>query len=160
MKKLLFGLVILVAFSNDNLFSYDLYLKIYYLKGERSKDSHFSEEFITIKGHKVTYSVTYSGMRGENDIDTEKSCEFTNNNIDNIKNTIILGELNVIDSLVQQETKYKEFETYCNLSIDIEMGGNPYTIRINGDTEEFKNKNLYKNSLFLISLIKEMLNGC
>jgi len=160
MKKLIFGLIILISITSVKLFCYDFYLKIYYLKGEKSKDSHSSEEYITIKSNNVSYSITYSGRRGDSDVDADKSCTFTNNNIDNIKNTIIMGELNVVDSLFEQETKYKEFETYCNLTIDIEMGGNPYSIRINGETEEFKNKNLYKNSLFLISMIKEMLGGC
>jgi hypothetical protein len=160
MKKIIFGLIIAAAFSNHTIFSYEFYLKIYYLQGEKSKDSHSSEENITIKGNNVAYSIVFGGQRGENDIDMEKSCTFTKNNIENIKNTIILGELNVIDSLFEEDTKYKSFEQYCNIAIDIELGGNPYSIRINGDIEEFKNKNLYKNSLFLISMIKEMLSEC
>jgi hypothetical protein len=88
MKKLLFASLLIMMYSYESLFSYDFYLKIYYLHGEKSKDSHTSEELVTIKGNNVTYSITYTGIRGENDIDMEKSCTFSNNNIDN-QNTII-----------------------------------------------------------------------
>lgn len=160
MKKILIASLFLMINSHQSLFSYDFFLKIYYLHGEKSSNSHTSEESITIKGNNVTYSISYTGNRGENDIDMDKVCTFSENNIENIKNTIILGELNVVDSLTEHEIKYKEFEIYCNISIDIRMGGNAYSIRINGDTEEFHDKNLYKNSLFLISIIREMLTGC
>jgi len=160
MKKILFSLFIFIVLSNESLFCDDFYLKIYYLKAEKSKDSHSSEEYITVKGNDVTYSIFYTGTRGKYDVDTDKSCVFSNNNIENIKNTIITGELNVTDSLFEENIKYKEFEIYCNINIDIRMGGNAYSIKINGNIDEFHDKSLYKNTIFLISIIREMLSGC
>jgi len=58
-------------------YSDPLYLKIYYFDGEKSKDSHASEETFLIDGFSVSYSLKYSGRMGNNREDAVKECSFT-----------------------------------------------------------------------------------
>ncbi len=138
----------------------DMTISSSYLIGEKSKDSHSTSEKISINGTSVSYSVKYSGHKGKNDIDMDKSCEFTEQDLKNIRKTIETKSLNVTDSLFQENSKYKSFEVYTNISIAISMDGQEYKIRINGDTAEFKDSQLYKNSLYFITLLSKMAKDC
>lgn len=148
------------VFAFGNTCSQDFSIAVSYLAGEKSKDSHSTSEKYAISGSSVSYSVKYSGRKGKNDIDMDKVCEFTEQNIENIKKTIIAKELNVTDSLFQESSKTKSFEQYTNISIAISMDGNEYKIRINGDTSELKDSSLYKNSMYFITLLHKMVKDC
>jgi|SRR4030095_5314297 hypothetical protein len=138
----------------------DLKVDIYYLDGEKSKDSHSSEELISIVGHSASYSIKYSGRRDIKQQDGEKECKFTSGDIEKVKKIIIEKELNVTDSLFEKDSKYKSFEIFCNINIDISMDGKNYKIRINGETKQFDDKELYKNSINFISFLKKMIEDC
>lgn len=157
---ILLALMALPYFACNRANSQELTIAIYYLHGEKSKDTHSSTEKIAINNSSVTYSVKYSGRRGKNDIDTNKTCEFTEQDIENIKQTIITKELNVNDSLFSESSKSKSFEVYTNISIAISMDGNEYKIRINGDRLELDDSKLYKNSIFFITMLRKMAKDC
>lgn len=152
-----FALVFLNANCSN---AQDMTIAVSYLKGEKSKDSHSTSEKISISGTSVSYSVKYSGRKGKNDIDMDKTCEFTEQDLKNIRKTIETKSLNVTDSLFQENSKYKSFEVYTNISIAISMDGQDYKIRINGDTSEFKDSQLYKNSMYFITMLSNMAEDC
>jgi hypothetical protein len=137
----------------------DFKIDIYYLSGEKSKDSHSKEEVIAINGYYASYSSTYS--RQGNDTVTNEGANRTLSevNLEKIKRTIAEKQLNVNDSLFEKESKYKSFELFCNIKIDITLDGQSYKIRINGDTKQFDDKELYKNSVYFISFLRNMIKN-
>jgi len=138
----------------------DFSLAISYLSGEKSKDSHSSEENIAINGTSVAYNIEYSGRKGENQQDKNKLCTFTEQDLKNIRETIIKKELNRTDSLYSELSKTKGFVVYTNLAISMNLDGQNYRITINGDNAELKDSMLYKNSIFLITMIRKMIEDC
>lgn len=154
---LAFLFLILLVLQNQ---SQDFKLSLYYLDGEKSKDSHSTEEKISISGYDVKYSVKYSGHRTKSQNDTEKNCTFSEQVIAKIKTTIISKGLNSNQTLTDENSKSKSFERYCNIALDITMDGNNYKIRINGDIEEFKNNDLYKNCDYFAKLLRKLVKDC
>ena len=57
-------------------------LTINYFAGEKSKDSHSTEENFAITGMFASYTIEFSGHRGKNQHDTEKACTFTEKDIE------------------------------------------------------------------------------
>ena len=153
-------LVFALFFQAYFLYSDDLSLDIYYLNGEKSKDSHSSDETFALSGYSMSYSVKYHGRKGKNQHDTVKECTFTEQNIKNIIATIEKKSLNVNDSLFTDESKSKSFESYCNIHLKIVLNGSEYHIKINGDTESLDDNDLYKNSVYFITLLRKMAQDC
>ncbi len=138
----------------------DLTVSAYYLLGEKSKDSHSTEETFAVSNSSVAYTVKYSGKKGKNQVDAEKTCTFTDQDLTNLRKTIETKELNVNDSLFSEHFKSKSFEVYTNISLNIVMDGQEYRIRINGDTIEFEDSKLYKNTVFFLTMLRKMIEGC
>ncbi len=159
MKYLISSIVTVLFFSAVSL-SQDLNLAINYLHGEKSKDSHSSEESFAISNTSVAYSIKYSGRKGKNQQDMEKTCTFTEQDLKNIRKTIEEKGLNVNDSLFQESSKTSSYEVYTRINIAINMDGQAYKININGDTREFDDAMLYKNSVFFITMLRKMVEGC
>lgn len=153
--KVIVSLFILCSIS----YSQDFLVAIYYLHGEKSKDSHSTEESFAITDNQVVYAVEYTGKKGNNK-DMNKICTFSEQDIKNIKQTITTKNLNVVDSLFQESSKTKNIEKYTNLDMVIKMDGNDYRIIINGDTKELEDSMLYKNSIFFITMLRKMVEGC
>ncbi len=141
-------------------YSQNLDLAISYLAGERSKDSHTTEESFVLSGTNAAYSVKYSGHRGPNQKDDSKTCDLTSKNIEEIKNFITEKGLDKSDSLIDESTKYKSFETFANISAAISLDGKEYKIKVNGDTDEIGGKDLYKNMVKLIDKLRVMVIEC
>ena len=162
MKRALYSFIcaVFVFAGVDSALSQELSIAISYLEGEKSKDSHSSEETFAITGTNVFYSVKYTGHKGKNDVDMEKTCEFTERDIKNIRKTIETKSLGVTDSLFQESSKSKSFEIYTNIVILISMDFKGYKIRINGDTDEFKDSKLYENSVYFITMLRKMVKDC
>ncbi|MBE2217236.1 MAG: hypothetical protein IAE90_03470 [Ignavibacteria bacterium] len=138
----------------------DISVSAYYLLGEKSKDSHSTEETFAVSNSSVAYTVKYSGKKGKNQVDTEKTCTFTDQDLTNLRKTIETKELNVSDSLFSEHFKSKSFEVYTNISLNIVMDGQDYRVRINGDTIEFDDSKLYKNTVFFLTMLRKMIEGC
>lgn len=149
----------LIFFTTQN-YSQEFQVSINYLHGEKSKDSHSSREKFSINGYDVTYSIKYSGHRGKNQLDVEKSCVFTEQDITNIKTTITKKGLNANMTLTQESSKSKSFETYCNIVTDITLDGTKYEIRMNGDVTELDDNQSYKDMIFFITLLRKMVKDC
>ena len=158
--KYLSSVVLAIIFFSASSAAQDLNIAISYLYGEKSKDSHASEESFAISNTSVAYSVKYSGRKGKNQVDMDKTCTFTEQDMKNIRKTIESKELNVNDSLFQQSSKTKSYEVYTNINIAINMDGQEYKIKINGDTIEFDESKLYKNSVFFITMLRKMVEDC
>lgn len=157
MKKII---TVIILFVSVNVFGQDFSVAVSYLRGEKSKDSHSSDESIAIDGKSLAYSLKYSGHKGKGEEDVSKVCEFTDQDIKNIKKTIIEKNLNVNDSLFDKQYKTKSIEFYTNISIAIKMDGQEYKVRINGDTEAIGEENLYQNAVFFINVLKKMSMDC
>lgn len=158
--KYLTSIVLTIIFLSAVSSAQDLNIAISYLYGEKSKDSHSTEESYSISNTSVAYSVKYSGRKGKNQVDMDKTCTFTEQDIINIRKTIETKGLNVNDSLYQQTSKTKSFEVYTRINIAINMDGQDYKININGDTIEFDDAALYKNSVFFITMLRKMVEAC
>jgi hypothetical protein len=138
----------------------DFTLAISYLSGEKSKDSHSTLENIAINGTSVAYSIKYSGRKGENQHDNNKTCTFTEQDILDIKAIIVKKGLNKTDSLFSESSKTIGYEVYTNISISMTLDGQEYKIKINGDTSELSDAKLYKSSLLLITRIRSKIENC
>jgi hypothetical protein len=141
--------------TSSNLHADAFILKITYTEGEKSKDSRSSTTIISMTGNEISYSKTFSGRKvAENQ---SKSCVFTDSQTTSIQDFITQNKLNVTDSLFQKHSKYKSFELFVNLTINLVMWENISEIHINGDTKEFDGVRLYENSLELIRIIERYL---
>ncbi len=162
MKRALyiFIIAIILLVNADSALSQDLSIAISYLEGEKSKDSRSSEETFAITGNNVFYSVKYSGHKSKNEVDMEKVCEFTDGDLKKIRKTIEAKSLNVTDSLFQESSKSKSFEIYTNIVILLTVDFKGSKIRINGDTDEFKDIDLYENSVYFITMLRKMVKNC
>jgi hypothetical protein len=138
----------------------DFTLAISYLSGEKSKDSHSTEESIAINETSAAYSIKYFGRKGENQHDNNKTCTFTEQDILDIRAVIVKKGLNKTDSLFSESSKSKSYEVYTNISISMTLDGQEYKIKINGDTNELNDAKLYKSSLLLITRIRNMIENC
>lgn len=152
--------IIVFIFLYSAVYSQDLNIAVSYLSGEKSKDSHSMEEGYAISNSSVAYSVKYKGRKGKDQEDMNKVCTFTEQDLTNIRLTIEKKGLNVTDSLFQESSKSKGFERYCNIIIDMNIDSQKYKIKINGDIKEFEDNALYKNSVFFISMLRRMIEGC
>jgi hypothetical protein len=159
MKYLLSAVLAIVFFIGVSA-AQDLNIAISYLYGEKSKDSHASDESFAISNTSVAYSVKYSGRKGNNQDDMEKTCTFTEQDLKNIRKTIETKGLNVNDSLESKMSKTKDFEIFTRINIAINMDGQEYKINISGDTIEFDESDLYKNSVFFITMLRKMVDDC
>lgn len=159
MKKILITLILSISVSLS-AYSQQINIAISYLAGEKSKDSHSMEESYAISNSSAAYTVKYKGHRSKNQEDNSKICTFTEQDLKNIKQTIEAKKLNVTDSLFQESSKTKSFEQYCNIVIDMEIDGVRSKIRINGDIKEFDDNDLYNNSVFFITMLRNMIEDC
>lgn len=158
--KYLTSIVLIIIFLSASSAAQDLNIAISYLQGEKSKDSHSTDESFAISNTSVAYSVKYTGKKGKNQQDMEKTCTFTEQDLINIRKTIETKGLNVNDSLFQESSKTKSFEVYTRINIAIVMDGQEYKININGDTRELEDSMLYKNSVFFITMLRKMVEDC
>jgi hypothetical protein len=156
--KISVKVLIFLFVMSAGVYSQDFLVAISYLHGEKSKDSHSTEESFAITGDLAAYSVEYKGRIKKED--NSKTCNFTEQDIKNIKQTIETKNLNVVDSLYQESSKTQSYERYINLEMVIKMDGGDYRIKINGDIKEFEDKMLYKNSIFFITMLRKMVEGC
>ncbi|MCC6865163.1 MAG: hypothetical protein IT280_03280 [Ignavibacteria bacterium] len=159
MKKLLLVFSLLL-FSSVFIYTQELNLAVTYLAGERSRDSHSMNESYAINNTSVSYSVQYTGRKSKNQEDISKTCTFSEQDIKNIIQTIESKKLNVNDSLSIKILQTNDIEKYCNIVIDIEIDSQKYNIKINGDVKELDDTELYKNSLFFITMLRRMVEGC
>jgi len=150
----------LIFFITLPVFCSDFNLTINYLNGEKSKDSFSSEERFLISNNNAAYSVKYSGQNDKNKFEKEKNCTFSEQDINKIKDTIINKRINITDSLFSESSKTKSFERYFNISIEFELDDVKTIIKINGDTDELEDTDLYQKTTFLISLIRKMIQDC
>ncbi len=158
--KYLTGIVFTIIFFSAVSEAQDLNIAISYLYGEKSKDSHSSEESFAISNTSVAYSIKYSGRKSKDQQDMEKTCTFTQQDLENIRKTIEAKKLNVNDSLLQESSKTQSYEVYTRINIALNMDGQEYKININGDTKEFDDAALYKNSVFFIIMLRKMVEDC
>ena len=158
--RTLFLFLFSCALITSCTFSQDLTVSAYFLQGEKSKDSHSSEESFAVSNSSVSYSVKYTGKKNKNQVDGEKTCVFTEQDIANLRKTIETKELNVNDSLFGEHYKSKSLEVYTNISLAIVMDGQEYNIRINGDVKELDDSKLYKNTVFFLTMLRKMIEGC
>jgi len=158
-RTLIFYFLVLLSFAESSL-SDDFYIKIYYLNGEKSKDSYSVSEDIFVRGMTAEYSVKYSGRISSEKSDTGKSCTVTGEAIDSIKSIIVNRRLTVIDSLYGESSKTKSIQRYCSINIECRFSGHIFKIKINGDLEELREKELYENSVYLISFIRDLIEKC
>ncbi len=131
-------------------------LSISYYTAEKSKDSHSTTESISINGTAVVYSVKYTGRRGPDQTDETKSCVFTSEQITKIQKTITSKNLNVTDSLIINSTAMSSVA----ISISMTKDGKATKIKVKGSSQGLIGKLLYKNSLYLISMVEKMLERC
>jgi len=157
MKKML---ILILFLSSTVSFSQGLNISISYLNGEKSKDSHSTEESYAIGGYEAVYSVKYSGHTSGDKKDGDKTCRLSEENVILVKDFIFEKGLNKDATLRDESTKYKSFEIFVNITVNMKIDGSEYKISINGDTDEIGHKDLYKNVVALIDKIRVMIKDC
>ena len=155
MKHKLFFILFISLLLSCKFCAADFKILVNFTEGEHSKDSWTKTTLITIDDNAYFYSISGSGhsnLKSDN-----KNGAFTDEQRDKIKTFVLDHNLNVNDSLFEEESKYKSYERFTNIAIDIWINNVSYRIRINGDITEFNDKPLYKNSMDLISLITDYI---
>jgi hypothetical protein len=155
-----FILTFAFLFFQRDVFGNDFKLYLTYVQGEKSRDSYTLSTKISIEGNQVTYSKTSSGYIRSKLENEDKSCMFSKVRLDSIINYIITNKLNVTDSLFDESIKYKSYELFTNITLDIENEEINSHIRINGDVSQFENQLLYKNLLDFISYLNDLIENC
>lgn len=127
---------------------------------ERGRDSHSTSEFIKIEDKAASYSVTYSGRKGPNQKDEEKKCTLTTTQVNKIKALMKERHLDVTDSLIDNSLANASYATTASITITELKSTGFIKIKVKGLTKLLGNKPLYKNSLYLVSFISDMINDC
>lgn len=135
-------------------------LTIYNYYGEKGKDSHSTSENISINGSTVYYSVKYTGRRGPNQENEEKTCTLTSEQLEKINNTITEKRLNVTDSLIIVQPEERGMQVTASVSISVTIAGKTTWAKCKGNPSDLAGKPLYDNSLYLFRLVKNMVNIC
>lgn len=135
-------------------------IKISLTEGEKSKDSWTSETVISIDGSQIGYSKTYTGSAIGRNTDVTKTCTLTSDQVAQIQSLLKDKNLLKSDSLTDDESKYKSFERFINLSMTIAFAEKLAKINVNGDVSNLKDKDLYKNCYELINLIQGFVDKC
>ena len=159
MRNFIF-IFVLFSLSAFSVRAQEFTLAVNYLAGEKSKDSHSTEENFAITGRFTSYTIEFSGHRGSEQHDTDWTCRFSDKDIEMIKKAIVEKELNHSVAYSTEESKSKSFEQYCNISISVAMDGSTYKITLNGDVVDLKNNNDYKNALSFITVLRKMFEDC
>jgi hypothetical protein len=160
-KKLIY--IFLIAFFAFNKISYSQQplMTIYYYYGEKSRDSHSSTENISITGSVVYYSVKYSGRRGANQKDELKTCTLTNEQLEKINKTIKDKHLDVTDSvIINNESPNSGYLVNATVIITLIRSGKTTRTKASGNPLDLGDKPLYKNSLYLFRILKDMVELC
>jgi hypothetical protein len=160
-KKLIYMFLIIFFAFNKISYSQQPFLTIYYYYGEKSRDSHSSTENISINGSAVSYSVKYSGRRGPNQKDEEKTCTLTNEQLEKINKTIKEKHLDVTDSVIINNGSHNSgYQVSATVIITLIRSGKTTRTKAKGNPSDLADKPLYKNSLYLFRIIKDMVELC
>jgi hypothetical protein len=153
-------LTLFFAFSKIS-YSQQPFLVIYYYYGEKSRDNHSSTENISINGSTVSYSVKYSGRKGPNQNDEVKTCTLTSDQLGKINKTIRDRHLDVTDSIIiSNESHNSGYQLSATVIISLAKAGKTARVKCKGDPANLSDKLLYKNSLYLLQTIKDMVELC
>ena len=159
-KRIYIFLILLFAFNKIS-YSQQPFLTIYYYYGEKSKDSHSTTENISIRDSTILYSVKYSGMRGSNQRNEEKTCTLTIEQLEKINKTINDKHLAATDSvIINNEAHNSGYDINTTVIITLIRSGKTTRAKTKGSPSNLKDKPLYKNSLYLLETIKSMLKLC
>ena len=159
MKKSYILIVFLFAFSKAS-HSQKPYLSIYYPYVEKSKDSHSTTENISLSGTKVVYSVKYTGRNGPDQKDEMKECTLSNEQVSNIRKAISDKQMSITDSLIDNSSANNSYKVTTAITTIVINGNKTTKVKVKGSPSVLNGKPLYKNSLYLINLIRKMLDNC
>ena len=137
-----------------------LSLSVSYTSSEKSRDSHSTKETFSLAGKNLSYAITYSGRKGPGQIDEEKKCVLTDEQINKISTTLRERKLNVEDSLIVNSSNSEPPYTSETITITVTKGSKATKIKVKGTYTQLTNKTLYTNSLYLIAVISKMLKAC
>jgi len=151
--------MLIVLLSAGNTIAQQPTLTIYNYYGEKGKDTHSTSENISISGSTVSYSVKYTGRRGPNQENEEKSCTLTREQLETINKTITEKNLNVTDSLIIQQ-EVNGTQVTAHVSITVTIAGKTTKTTCKGNPADLSGKPLYSNSLYLFRLVKNMVDIC
>ena len=154
-----FFLVLFFA-AGKKSYSQKPFLTIYHADSEKSKDSHSTIENISLTGTTVVYTVKYSGRRGPDQKDETKNCLLSNEQIANIRKAINDKKLNSTDSLIVKALPDESYLISTAITITFTDGKKISKTKVKGNPYALTGKPLYKNSLYLLNMIQEMLKNC
>ena len=134
-------------------------ISISYLKTERSKDSHSISELFSLEGKALSYSVKQTGRGGPYPNNNNKTCVLTDENFKQLWTVIAEKRLNENDSLINNSSLQPP---YSSESIDITVmkNGKVTSISVKGESSWLSGKPIYKNSEYLIAVVRNMLAKC
>lgn len=160
MIKALYLILLAQLFQTTTAHAQLFSLTISYTNSEKGRDSHSTAEFISIKDKTSFYSVTYTGRKGPDQKDEEKKCTLTTAQINKIKALMKERHLDVTDSLIDNSLANAPYATTASITITELKGTGHIKIKVKGLTKLLGNKPLYKNSLYLVTFIRGMVEDC
>jgi len=159
MKMSYIFIVLFFTFSKAS-HSQQPFLSIYSSYSEKSKDSHSTTENISLSGTTVVYSVKYTGRRGPDQKDERKECTLSNEQVSNIRKAIRDKQLNITDSLIDNSSSNNSYKVSTAITTTVTNGNKTTKVKVKGSPSALNGKPLYKNSLYLLNLIRKMLDNC
>lgn len=160
-KKLIYMFLVLWFALSKVSYSQQPFLTVYYYYSEKGRDSHSSTENISINGSAVSYSVKYSGRRGPNEKDEVKTCTLTSDQLEKINKTIKDKHLDVTDSIIiNNEAHNSGYQVNTTVIITLIRSGKTTRTKTRGNPSDLAGKPLYKNSLYLLQTIEDMVEIC
>ena len=161
MNKIIYFAVLFILMNvSSNVFADSFIIKLNFLNGEKSEDSWTSETTVLIDGSQIKYTKSWSGSAKGRDKDIDKQCNLTDEQVSAIQKIITDNNLLVKEAAEDKDEKYKSFERFVNISLDISFAEALGKIRINGDMVQIKYLDLYKRTMKLINLIDDYANRC
>ena len=134
-------------------------ISISYFKSERSKDSHTSSELFSIEGKNLSSSVKFTGRGDPYPNNNNKTCILSDEDVSKIWATVSEKQLNKEDSLINNSPLEPPYSSE-SIEITVMKNSKVTSIRIKGESSWLSCKLLYKNSGYLIAVVKNLLAKC
>jgi hypothetical protein len=155
--KRIAGILFLLILMNfpSKIFADSFIIEIYYLDGEKSKDSWSSETNVSVDGSSIIFSKKWSGSAKSRNKDIEKKWNLSDEQVSALQKIIWDNKLLVRETLEDKDEKYKSYERFVNLAVSISLAEAMGFIKINGDMLQIQDSDLYLRTMKLMNLIDE-----
>jgi len=160
MKGILAIIFCIIFLSSNIVWADELSLTLVIVEGEKSKDSHYSEEVLNLALGELKYSIKHYGKNNPLDNDYVKKCILNEEQESTVKYLITEYSLNVNDTIISDNTFSYPNINYLRISLEKLLNGKTSKLLMNGEINIIAETIYYFKVEKLYSLLKQFIENC